>query len=156
MSFQFHQDLIIPVASGSQAYWRLLTSRLARTRSSRSGEHTPGGQSWAHYETSVKDDPISRVNKLFNFWCSINVILKKRCPQVGQNFFLSVWTDETTKKTAAHEIPDNRLYIAGYFVLGAVPIILPVPPPPPPPSFPSASLSLHHDAADVLPLRFYS
>ena len=46
--------------------------------------------------------------------------------QVGQNFFLSVWTDATTAKTAAHEILDNRGYIAAYFLLGAFPIAIQV------------------------------
>ena len=46
--------------------------------------------------------------------------------QVGQNFFLSVWTDDTTAKTAAHQILDNRGYIAAYFLLGAFPIAVQV------------------------------
>lgn len=46
--------------------------------------------------------------------------------QVGQNFFLSIWTDATTAKTLAHEDLDNRIYIAAYFLLGAFPIAIQV------------------------------
>ena len=46
--------------------------------------------------------------------------------QVGQNFFLSVWTDDTTAKTAEHKNLDNRGYIAAYFLLGAFPIAIQV------------------------------
>ena len=46
--------------------------------------------------------------------------------QVGQNFFLSIWTDATTAKTLAHEDLDNRIYIAAYFLLGAFPVAIQV------------------------------
>lgn len=56
----------------------------------------------------------------------ITVAALERGMQVGQNFWLSIWTDATTAKTAAHEVLDNRLYIATYFLLGALPIALQV------------------------------
>lgn len=46
--------------------------------------------------------------------------------QVGQNFWLSVWTDATTAKTAENERLDNRIYMTVYFLLGAIPIAVQV------------------------------
>ena len=56
----------------------------------------------------------------------ILVAAVERGLQVGQNFWLSVWTDTTTAKTEAHQRLDNRPYIATYFLLGALPIALQV------------------------------
>ena len=56
----------------------------------------------------------------------IIVAALERGLQVGQNFWLSIWTDTTTAKTEENQRLDNRPYIAAYFLLGALPIALQV------------------------------
>ena len=50
----------------------------------------------------------------------------ERLLAVGQNFWLSIWTDSTVAAEVHHSRLDNRSYIAWYLVLGSVSIMLQV------------------------------
>ena len=50
----------------------------------------------------------------------------ERLLAVGQNFWLSIWTDSTVAAKVHHSRLDNRSYIAWYLVLGSVSIMLQV------------------------------
>ena len=58
--------------------------------------------------------------------CLIVLASLERTLQVGQNFWLSVWTDATAAKAADHEKLNNALYLGLYFALGAVPMLVQV------------------------------
>ena len=50
-------------------------------------------------------------------WCSVPSALEL-CAQIGQNWWLSVWSDATLTAEAAGGAAPGQLYLAVYFVLG--------------------------------------
>ena len=64
------------------------------------------------------------------FWLPLAMMLTaagERGLQVGQNFWLSVWTDATTAAETRGQGPlQNSFYLSVYFALGSASIVLQV------------------------------
>lgn len=60
--------------------------------------------------------------------CLILLAILERSLSVGQNFWLSIWTDATAAKTAQNERLNNAYYLGIYFALGILPVLVQVMP----------------------------
>ena len=61
--------------------------------------------------------------------CLILLAVAERAMTVGQNFWLSIWTDATAASAEDHEQLNNAMYLGIYFALGIVPVFVQVLPP---------------------------